>query len=181
MCAQVLDAAGRRDVGLLLGWVPVTRAEVVQVVVAAFRCVNRSADPLRCARVFERVEGGLLERDGARAARGFRVLMRPLRKAGRTRMTPAVRSMSRCSSAIHSPGRSPVAAATAPSARSEGRGQRRRHEVHPRIQTGAARGGSGRVLDADFGGVGGDQLLPSPLLALLTALTHRLGSQHVGQ
>src|SRR6266571_1259419 len=108
---EIVDAPRWGDSGCALRWLPVSVAEVVQIEVAALGDGNTSGE--------RQFPGSRSSAASAIACSGtartlasvFGHLTRPFLYARRTYATRASRSMSRCSSPIQTPGRSPVAAA----------------------------------------------------------------------
>jgi hypothetical protein len=99
---EIVDPPQRHNAHRLLGGSPLERAEVVDVEVAASLTGKQKRRAVAGLDPVERIEGASLQ---------FGILSSPRVNERRTKTTRSSRSTSRFSRAIHSAGRSPVAAA----------------------------------------------------------------------
>jgi len=93
------------------------------------------------------------------------LLSRPFLSARRTQTTLACRSMSRCSSAIHSPGRNPSRPQRRPAARSAAPAARRTRRVSPRLERSLLGAATLRIVDSLLSRVGVDHSQTTALRA----------------
>jgi hypothetical protein len=108
---EIVDAAERFDPRRLLRRAPVERPEVVDVEVAATLAGKQKRRAVAVVDPVERVDARACSGTARVLASVFGIFSSPRVKERRTYTTCSLRSMSRRSSAIHSAGRSPVAAA----------------------------------------------------------------------
>src|SRR5829696_1327787 len=109
--AQVVEVAQRLDPDGFLDGLPVAAVEVAEVEVAAARVREEQQAVLPRLEFVERLDRDRLQRNRAPVQPRLGVLDAPVRIRPRMWTTPAAGSMSPCSSANSSEGRSPVAAA----------------------------------------------------------------------